>query len=207
LPRRPWAAAALRTLLPFIRGHESLLVPLAGGRARAAIEREKTLVLRSIKELEFDHAMGKVSDQDFADMGLRLRTRAAGLLRQLDAGEAYSTQIEQELARRLAAAGIDTSPRENRFCTQCGATVGGAPVLRPVRAPAGDRMTALVGRGFSRAVTFVIALAVAASAAAQQMPDPSLIHGKALPARNCRTAPSPCASCANRSATTSRIRP
>jgi hypothetical protein len=117
-------AAALRTLLPYIRGHESLLVRLAGGRARAAIEREKTLVLRSIKELEFDHAMGKVSDQDFADMGLRLRTRAAGLLRQLDAGEAYSTQIEQELARRLAAAGIDTSPRESRFCTQCGAPVG-----------------------------------------------------------------------------------
>ena len=29
---------------------------------------EKTLVLRSIKELEFDHAMGKVSDQDFADI-------------------------------------------------------------------------------------------------------------------------------------------
>ena len=43
-------------------------VPLVGGRARAALEREKTLVLRSIKELEFDHAMGKVSDEDFAEM-------------------------------------------------------------------------------------------------------------------------------------------
>jgi hypothetical protein len=114
-------AAALRTLLPFVRGHESLTVPVAGGRARAAVEREKTLVLRSIKELEFDHAMGKVSDQDFADMGLRLRTRAAGLLRQLDAGAAYSTLIEQELARRLAAAGVEgATARAERFCTQCG---------------------------------------------------------------------------------------
>jgi len=113
-------AAALRTLVPFVRGYEGLSVSIVGGRARAAIDREKTLVLRSIKELEFDHAMGKVSDQDFAEMGLRLRTRAAGLMRQLDAGAAYSTQIEQELTRRLAEAGIAAAPRADRFCTQCG---------------------------------------------------------------------------------------
>ena len=121
-------AAALRTLVPFVRGHDALAVPVVAGRARAAIEREKTLVLRAIKDLEFDHAMGKVSNQDFADMGQRLRTRAAGLLRQLDAGAAYSTLIEQELARRLAASGV--TPAETaaaRFCTQCGAsTAAGA---------------------------------------------------------------------------------
>jgi hypothetical protein len=120
-------AAALRTLAPFLRGHESLTVPIAGGRARAAVEREKTLVLRSIKDLEFDHEMGKVSDQDFAEMSHRLRARAAGLLRQLDAGAAYATQIETELLRRLAAlparagAAAPGAPRPSRFCTQCGA--------------------------------------------------------------------------------------
>ena len=120
-------AAALRTLAPFLRGHESLTIPIAGGRARAAVEREKTLVLRSIKDLEFDHAMGKVSDQDFADMGQRLRVRAAGLLRQLDAGAAYASQIETELARRLASlpgrtnAAASGAPRASRFCTECGA--------------------------------------------------------------------------------------
>jgi hypothetical protein len=114
-------AAALRTLVPFARGDDGLSVPVVGGRARAAIDREKTLVLRSIKELEFDHAMGKVSDQDFAEMGQRLRMRAAGLMRQLDAGAEYSTQIEQELTRRLAEAGIAAAPRTDRFCTQCGA--------------------------------------------------------------------------------------
>lgn len=124
-------AAALRTLVPFARGSETGTVPLVAGRARAAIEREKTLVLRSIKELEFDHAMGKVSDQDFAEMGLRLRTRAAGLLRQLDAGAAYATQIEQEIARRLSEAGIAAGveagrPRPGRFCTQCGTATADA---------------------------------------------------------------------------------
>jgi hypothetical protein len=117
-------AAALRVLVPFIRGADTSAVTIVAGRARGAIEREKTLVLRSIKELEFDHAMGKVSDQDFAEMGLRLRTRAAGLLRQLDAGASYSSQIEQELARRLAAAPPgQTGPRAGGFCTQCGAAM------------------------------------------------------------------------------------
>jgi len=113
-------AAALRMLVPFVRSADALAVPVVGGRARAAIEREKTLVLRAIKELEFDYAMKKVSDQDFADMGQRLRTRAAGLMRQLDAGAAYSTQIEEELARRLAASGVTAPDTQPRFCTQCG---------------------------------------------------------------------------------------
>jgi len=117
-------AAALRMLVPFVRGADALAVPVVAGRARAAIEREKTLVLRSIKELEFDYAMKKVSDQDFAEMGLRLRTRAAGLLRQLDAGAAYSTQIEEELARRLAASGVTAAATSSpRFCTQCGSQI------------------------------------------------------------------------------------
>jgi NADH pyrophosphatase NudC (nudix superfamily) len=121
-------AAALRTLAPFIGGQEALAVPIVAGRARGAVEREKTLALRAIKELEFDHAMGKVSDQDFADMGLRLRTRAAGLMRQLDAGAAYATQIDQEIARRLAAAGAAATADApaSRFCTECGAPTAAA---------------------------------------------------------------------------------
>jgi hypothetical protein len=39
------------------------------------------LALRSIKELEFDRAMGRVSDDDFKEKSGRLRTRAARLFR------------------------------------------------------------------------------------------------------------------------------
>jgi ribosomal protein L40E len=87
-----------------------------GGRTRAALEREKSLVLRSIKDLEFDHAMGKVSDKDFAEMGARLRGRAAGLLRQLDAGSGYREAIQMELDKRLgkrsSSARTISGPRE-----------------------------------------------------------------------------------------------
>ena len=77
---------------------------MLGGRTRAALEREKALVLRSIKELEFDRAMGKVSEKDFAEMSGRLRARAARLMRQLDAGAGYREQIEREIEKRLGKA-------------------------------------------------------------------------------------------------------
>jgi hypothetical protein len=93
--------AAWRTLSPLTGRDEPVGTVVLGGRARAALEREKTLVLRSIKELEFDRAMGKVSEKDFAEMSARLRARAAGLIRQLDAGSAYRDQIEKDIARRV----------------------------------------------------------------------------------------------------------
>ena len=68
------------------------------------MEREKTLVLRSIKELEFDRAMGKVSEKDFSDMSGRLRSRAARLMRQLDAGAGYRSEIEKEITKRIGEA-------------------------------------------------------------------------------------------------------
>lgn len=103
--------AAWRTLAPFTRGEEVLGPQILGGRTRGALEREKTLVLRSIKDLEFDRAMRKVSEKDFADMSVRLRMRAAGLIRQLDAGAVYRDQIDKEIARRTGRTASESAPR------------------------------------------------------------------------------------------------
>ena len=130
--------AAWRTLAPFTGVDDRRGPPVLGGRARAALEREKTLVLRSIKDLEFDRAMGKVSEEDFAEMSMRLRSRAARLIGQLDAGVGYRDEIEQEIARRIGAgpkkqdpASVDPQMRtclacskdndlDARFCKHCG---------------------------------------------------------------------------------------
>ncbi len=93
--------ATWRTLAPLTGQDDPMSPQILGGRTRAAIEREKALVLRTIKELEFDRAMGKVSDRDFAEMSTRLRSRAAGLIRQLDAGSGYRETIEREIEKRL----------------------------------------------------------------------------------------------------------
>lgn len=95
--------AVHRALWPLVSTEASETTDMAGGRTRAALEREKVLVLRSIKELEFDRAMGKVSAADFSDMAGRLRARAVGLIHQLDqGGTGYRELIERELAVRLA---------------------------------------------------------------------------------------------------------
>ncbi len=97
-----------RTIKPLTQRDFVEATTMAGSRTRAAVEREKTLVLRSLKELEFDRAMGKVSTQDFDEMGGRLRARAISLMKQLDVQEVdFLALIEQELRGRLEAAGED----------------------------------------------------------------------------------------------------
>jgi hypothetical protein len=109
-------------------------------RLRGDLEREKQLVMRSIKELEFDRAMGKVSPSDFDEMVGRLRARAIGIMKQLDqGGSAYRAVIEKELAARIGrpvtlppaqparAAGLCTCGTQNdadaRFCKACGSSL------------------------------------------------------------------------------------
>jgi hypothetical protein len=126
---------ALRMLSPFVGDAGEVRGPMGrmlAGRTRAALEREKALTLRSIKELEFDRAMGKVSDADFAEMAARLRSKAAGLIQSLDAGTNYRQQIDRELERRRGSAAPPPPPAgvctgcgttndvDARFCKQCG---------------------------------------------------------------------------------------
>jgi len=113
---------AYRVLSPLVSPEADAPI-MIGGRTRVALEREKALVLRSIKELEFDFAMRKMSQADFDEMAGRLRQRALGLMQQLDAGGGYRDQIAEEVARRLgtAAAVPDVPPAADApFCTQCG---------------------------------------------------------------------------------------
>jgi len=145
------AAGVARTLSPLVSPEIGEQTEMVGGRTRAAFEREKMLVLRSIKEVEFDRAMGKISDADFHEVATRLRSRAAGLIRQLD-GDAtgYRALIERELATRVGAtparplsgpaspAGPGDEPAgqctgcgtandvDARFCKSCGARLQGA---------------------------------------------------------------------------------
>lgn len=124
---------AYRTLSPLVLPEVDAPMTIAG-RTRIALEREKTLVLRSIKELEFDFAMGKIAKPDFDEMSGRLRARALGLMRQLDEGGGYREQIAREVQARLGdpairpkadPAGLCECGTRNdpdaKFCKNCGA--------------------------------------------------------------------------------------
>ena len=109
--------AMVRAIRPLVSDQDDRTT-MVGHRTRAALEREKMLALRAIKELEFDKAMGKLSESDWQEMSGRLRTRAARLMRQLDAGSGYREQVEREVARRLGNAEAEAPAA--RFCAQCG---------------------------------------------------------------------------------------
>jgi hypothetical protein len=138
--------AALRLLAP-LAGLGREQGPTVHGRARAALERDKALTLRAIKELEFDRAMGKVAEPDFVEMRGLLRQRAMRLIRQLEGGEVYKTLIERDLATFAHSASTapnapnapvapifpDTclscgtvNDHDARFCKHCGKGITGA---------------------------------------------------------------------------------
>ena len=183
---------ALRTLRPLVSA-ETYQPEMIGSRTRAALEREKNLLLRSLKELEFDHAMGKVSAGDYEEMTARLRSRAVRLIKQLDAaGSGYREIIERELASRLGKAG-PAAPGEEPAGLQA------APSERPTgeTPPTGEGRAARVSGNCSTCGTFndpdarfckqcgirlllliLAVLACGGTAWAQfQMPDPKQMSG------------------------------
>jgi hypothetical protein len=108
----------------------SMAAPVDGSvsaQRRHELEREKKLLLKAIKEAEFDHEMGKLDDRDADELTRGYRARALEIMHQLDASRGdrdYALVVEKELVRRLAK--------------QSGAPAGageGTPALEPTAVP------------------------------------------------------------------------
>jgi len=74
--------------LPFMREpqpqDDALVRPDESEQRRLALSEERDRALAALKELEFDHRTGKVSDDDYRELVGPLRRRAAETLRALD---------------------------------------------------------------------------------------------------------------------------
>ena len=100
-------------------------------RSREELLREKAMALRSIKELEFDRAMGKVSDADFATISTKLRARALALMEELQqqplskASSAPNAKPAKSKDSSRSCANCGTSnDQDARFCKSCGQGLG-----------------------------------------------------------------------------------
>jgi hypothetical protein len=73
---------------PFLRepapASDELDEPGPMQEARVALAEERDRTLAALKELEFDHRTGKVSDEDYRTLVGPLRRRAAAALRALE---------------------------------------------------------------------------------------------------------------------------
>lgn len=101
-----------------------------GERQRELLTQEKALVLRAIKDLEFDYGMKKVSEADFEDMLGRLRARALLIMEQLErvpATPAPSARTAKPApkAKPVACGRCQTrNEPDAKFCKQCGERLG-----------------------------------------------------------------------------------
>jgi cytochrome c-type biogenesis protein CcmI len=75
-----------RPLLREPRGDDSLQTPAPEERRRLELAEERDRALAALKELEFDHRTGKISDEDYRSLVGELRRDAADALRALDVG-------------------------------------------------------------------------------------------------------------------------
>lgn len=86
-------SAVVLVALPFLRepagdDHLETTSPLEDQRLAFSEERDRSLA--ALKELEFDHTTGKVSDEDYRSLVGPLRRAAADALRAIDAIDAES---------------------------------------------------------------------------------------------------------------------
>ena len=81
-------AAVVFVARPFLRepsaADDRLGAPGAAARRRLELAEERDRALAALKELEFDHRTGKVSDRDYRELVGPLRRRAAETLHALE---------------------------------------------------------------------------------------------------------------------------
>jgi len=118
---------------------------------------QREAAFQALRELRFDHQVGKITDEDFAAFEAHLKQSAARALQALDEWEAAADRdldraLEAEIAaRRAALAGVGRfcpacgrpAAAEDRFCGGCGAAL---PATAAPAAPSAPRACPHCGR-------------------------------------------------------------
>ena len=116
-------------------------------RELSALQAERDRVLDSIQEIEMDHSMGKVSEEDYQHQRGSLVLEGAGILRHIDelqsdgAPDESAMELEAAVAQLRGKSSVSGSQRNedeanpecptcgqsnyhgDRFCSNCGATL------------------------------------------------------------------------------------
>ena len=102
---------------------------------------QRDAAYRAIKELEFEHQLGNLSQQDFQALRERYRTEAAGILRQLERARrpeketvpvSAGSQAQSSKSAPAPASAVGgrtcpacgkSAPADDRFCWHCGTSL------------------------------------------------------------------------------------
>ncbi len=113
-------------LHPILTRKHAWVRPTDLARSTIELTGQKEQLYSSIRELSFDHSLGKISDVDFETLRIDLEAQALSTLKQLDGLQAdkpivpavddvgLDARIEADLQSMTAA------PPEAKFCPACG---------------------------------------------------------------------------------------
>lgn len=78
---------------------------------------KKESVYIALKDLDFDHKMGKIDDADYQEMKTRFEAEAVALLGRID-------ELETGVSAKAVRRGAAPMAGDDRFCVKCGAKIG-----------------------------------------------------------------------------------
>ena len=131
-------------LHPILTARRAWQRPSRQARTRLELTERKEQLVASLRELEFDHSLGKMSTADFESVRGDLESQALGVLQELEALDAtpppaadanldariaadvarLRTQTQQPVAAPVEVPAAETAvaaaPGPAKFCPQCG---------------------------------------------------------------------------------------
>jgi hypothetical protein len=108
-------AAAGWILAPLLRGAQS--VPVRSGEAVDAadeardLQAQREMLMASLRDLEDDHATGKIDERDYAELKERLTTQAAVVLKRLDEARATAEREAERPTLRSVGGAAESERR------------------------------------------------------------------------------------------------
>ena len=106
---------SLRTLSGEAPLSPELLEAATMRRAQSERAENKRRAVRALKDLEHEHAVGKVDDRDYAILSAELRAQAKAAMKELDADVApYRAKAEDLLRKHLKRKGLASAVEESK---------------------------------------------------------------------------------------------
>jgi rRNA maturation endonuclease Nob1 len=119
--------AGLYTLRPLFREPEGTLdIDLLAETELDRLLNQKNVIYRNLRDLEFEHKMGRLSDADFQQLAAGYKHEAAAVLErldQLDASQNLDEAIEKDIAARKAKFSGSGTKRDRARCSSCGSEI------------------------------------------------------------------------------------
>lgn len=89
------------------------------------LKERKTTAYTNLRDLDFDHSIGKMSDEDYHRIRTEFKADAAQVISEM---EKLDKRIEEEIRSRLAHSCVSCAkplPKQANFCPHCGQETGG----------------------------------------------------------------------------------